>query len=180
MSFHLYRHAICVLQIMYRKGELMKYNSLILEKKDFVMIKRFLQISHYLEDYAHKDALETLELQMAGASIYNFEDMPDDVVRLYSLITVSSATGWEKTFQVVLPTEHDIAQHKISVQSTLGASVIGLSEEDEIRYGLPANINTLKIKKVTQSKKRITTDIPDELFSNVLPEYSKNNLTLNI
>lgn len=158
----------------------MKYGSLVLEKKDFVMIKRYQHLNHYVEDYAHKDALDTLEENMSTALIYDLENMPDDVVRMYSKLTVTSESGWRETFQLVLPLENDIAHDKISVQSTLGASVIGLSEGDVIKHGLPGDIIAIKIEKVDQSEKSFHVDIPEEIFKIVLPKQYKNAFTLNI
>ena len=38
----------------------MKYGSLIMEKKDYLTLKRILNFHRFYEDYAHKDALEQL------------------------------------------------------------------------------------------------------------------------
>lgn len=151
----------------------MKYGCLVLEKKDFVMIKRYQHLNYYVEDYAHKDALDALAENMSNALICNLEDMPDDVVRLYSNITVSSESGWRETFQLVSPLEMDLSYNKISVQSTLGASVIGLSEGDTTMYGLPGEIMLLKIEKVEQSGKYFKVAISEEIFTNVLPKQYK-------
>lgn len=156
----------------------MRYGSLVLEKKDFVLIKRYQHLNHYIEDYAHKDALDTLDENMANALIFDLEDMPDDVIRLYSFVTVSCESGWRETFQLVLPIEDDIANDRISVQSTLGASVIGLSEGDRINYGLPSNIMSLKIEKVKYGGKDLKVDEPEEIFKNVLPKHDKNSIIL--
>lgn len=150
----------------------MKYGSLVFEKKDFVMIKRYVQLNHYIEDYAHKDALEALEEHMSNARIYDLEEIPDDIVRLYSTVTVRSNLGWCKTFQLVPPSEKDIEKDKLSVQCTLGASVIGLSEGDCINYGLPSNSINLKIKRVKQSPRHFKVNISEDVFMNVLPNYS--------
>lgn len=158
----------------------MKYGRLVLEKKDFVMIKRYQHLNHYVEDYAHKDALVNLEENMPDAMIYGLEDMPEDVVRMYSHVTVTYKSRWQETFQLVPPSENDVERNKISVQSTLGASVIGLSEGDCIKYGLPGDIMSLKIKKVVQSAEFIKVNIPQETFESVLPKEYKNLSTLNI
>ncbi len=158
----------------------MKYGSLVLEKRDFVMIKRYQHLYHYVEDYAHKYALEALEENMPNARVYGLDDMPDDVVRMYSMVTVTYKSRWQETFQLVPPMENDVEQHKISVRSTLGASVIGLSEGDSIKYGLPGDIVSLKIEKVTQSAETYKVNIPEETLENALPKHCKVSLTLNI
>lgn len=155
----------------------MKYGSLVLEKKDFVMIKRYQHLTHYVEDYTHKDVLDNLKENMSTALIYDLEDMPNDIVRMYSYVILSYDTGWKHSFQLVPPHENNIENDKISVQSTLGASIIGRSEGDSIRYGLPGNIVVLTIKKVIQSKQHFKVNITEQTINDVLSEYSKNSLT---
>jgi regulator of nucleoside diphosphate kinase len=135
----------------------MKYGKLILEKKDLVMIKRYQHMNSYIEDYSHQDALEMLEENMAKALVRDAEDMADDIIRLYSIVTVTSKSGWRETFQVVLPLENDNRANKFSVQCALGASVIGRSEGDMVRYCTPIGIIPLKITKVVQTEHKCAT-----------------------
>ncbi len=162
------------------KTRKMKYGSLVLEKKDFVMIKRHQHSNHYIEDYAHKDALDRLDENLAKAFVMALEEMPDDVIRMYSVVTVTSKSGWCATFQLVPPYEDAIESEKVSLQSTLGASVIGRSEGDTLKYGLPGNMMSIKITKVVQSEHYFKADIPEDILTNVLPKHTKNSLTLNI
>ncbi len=148
----------------------MRYGSLIMEKKDYVMILRNRIMGHSVEDYSHKHMLERLEEQMADAMVYGREDMPEDIIRLYSWVTVTSASGWHKTFQVVLPYEKDINTDRISVQSALGASVIGRSEGEVVQFGTPIGIIPLKIEKVEQSQGYIREFISEEKFEKLLPK----------
>lgn len=157
----------------------MKYGSLVLEKKDFVMIKRYQHLTHYVEDYAHKDALDNLKENMSTAIIYDLEDMPEDIIRMYSYVKLSYESGWNQTFQLVPPHENDIENHKISVQSALGASIIGLSEGDAIKYGLPGDIVALTIQKVTQSEQYFKVEISEKTYKDVLPKKQKNSITQN-
>ncbi|TLP82337.1 GreA/GreB family elongation factor [Maribacter sp. ACAM166] len=153
----------------------MKYGSLVLEKKDFVMIKRYQLLTNYIEDYAHKDALDNLKENMSNALIYDLEDMPDDIIRMYSYVTLSYESGWSENFQLVPPYENDIKNDKISVQSTLGASIIGLSEGDTLKYGLPVYIIALTVQKVKQSEQYFKVVIPEKTFKDVLPKHNNNN-----
>jgi len=158
----------------------MKYGSLVLEKKDFVMIKRYQHLTHYVEDYAHKDALDNLKENMSNALIYDLEEMPDDIVRMYSYVSLSYESGWSETFQLVPPFEKDIDNDKISIQSRLGVSIIGLSEGDSLKFGLPGDIIALTIQKVKQSDQYLTVDISEKTFKNVLPKHSKNLISQNL
>ena len=144
----------------------MKYGSLIFEKKEFLTIKSSTNSKPLLEDYAHKNLLDMLKKNMNEAILFNDRDMPTDIVRLYSLITVKCSSGWVGTFQLVLPKEVDTKKNRFSVISSVGASFIGLSEGDAVRYGLPGNSMVLKINKVTHIHKKKPLDIPRKKIEN--------------
>lgn len=150
-----------------------KYGSLIMEKKDFVMILRQWNVNDTLEDYSHKDTLDILEGNMADAIVLHLSDMPKDVIRLYSWATVSSGSGWRETFQLVLPLEEDIKRDMISVHSSLGATVIGHAEGDLLNFCTPIGVVPLKIESVEQSGGYIKEGISDEDYENLFSERQK-------
>ena len=155
----------------------MKYGSLIMEKKDYVMILKNRIIGHSVEDYSHKDMLERLEEYMADAVVYDRADMPDDVIRLYSWATISSGSGWYKTFQVVLPFEKDINRDRISVQSALGASVVGRAEGEVVQFGTPIGVIPLKIEQVEQSGLYIRDYISTTTYKKYLSKRQRASLS---
>lgn len=130
----------------------MKYGKLILAKSDFALLKQYQRTNLTYKDYAHKNTLDTLKNLMSKAIILKAEQMPSDVVQLYSTITVTCNSQWQEEFTLVAPSEENIKKNKTSVMSTLGASIIGLSEGDIIKYGLPGSTILLKIKAVVTSK----------------------------
>lgn len=158
----------------------MKYGSLVFGKENFVLVKYYKETNEMYEDYAHQDTLEILKENMSNALIFDTGDVPTDVVQIHSDITVSTKSGWQETFQLVPPHEEDIKKNKISVVSSLGASVIGLSEGDSLRFGLPGNILGLRIEKVLQRKKPVKLNMSEEIFNKVLPKDCKNAIPLNI
>lgn len=130
----------------------MKYGSLVLERKDYRVLKKYLKQNLYIEDYSHKDALDTLEDNLKTALIFEEEDMPDDIIGFNSMVTVSSISKFEYTFQLVSPLNNDPKNGKVSVTSTMGSLVIGKSQDDIINYGPPAGSVSLKICKVGNLK----------------------------
>jgi len=138
----------------------MKYGSLVFEQSEFLMIKEHLENNDTIEDYAHKNVLEILTQNMNIAMCLKAEDIPFDIITLNSIIKVSGASGIRQTFQIVSPDEVDVKNNKISVISSLGASVIGRAVEDKISYGLPGDLISLKITKVNQpnSANKSTTE----------------------
>ncbi|RPG28572.1 MAG: GreA/GreB family elongation factor [Muricauda sp. TMED12] len=129
----------------------MKYGSLIMEKKDYLTLKRILNFHRYYEDYAHKDALEQLGDRIDKALVEDEWDMPDDVVRLNSKVTVEFMKGSRQSFQLVASTRDDLKKNMVSVVSTLGASLVGLAVDDQIQLGFPLDAQSFKIVDVEQS-----------------------------
>lgn len=142
----------------------MKYGNLVLEKHDFLMTRKFMELNLSLEDYSHKNTLEILDGNLDNAIVVDVDQIPSDIVRLYSMITVRYSSGWQETFQLVPPGEVDHTENKISVVSSLGASLIGLSQGDAFMYGIPGNAMCLKLVKVEQTGKKTILDISEKEF----------------
>ena len=84
-------------------------------------------------------------------------DMPDDVVRLNSRVTVEFAPGAQQTFQLVPSTRGDLKKGKVSVVSTFGASLVGLAVGDQIQFGFPTDVQSFKIIGVEQSHQLLSS-----------------------
>lgn len=128
----------------------MKYGSLILEKKEYVYIKRILNISGYVGDHEIQKSLTKFTEELKTAHILDEEEMPVDVVRLNSIVTVTSENNWEKTIQIVQPSEKDIKNSKISILTPMGAALFGYSVNDVVQWDFPTGKKELKITEVTQ------------------------------
>ena len=137
----------------------MKYGSLILEKKEYVYIKRILNISGYAEDFETQKSLQRLSKELKNDLIVNEADMPEDVIRFNSRIMVNSEKGWKKTIQLVIPPDRDAKQDKISILTPMGAALFGYSEGDAIEWDFPSGEQKLKIITITQekTKKKLNT-----------------------
>lgn len=130
----------------------MKYGSLIVEKKEYLVIKRILNFHKHYEDVAHKNALAHLSKKMEQALIVSDDEMPKDVVRLYSEVRISTMNGIEQHWQLVMPTEESQKDGKLSVVSTLGAKLIGLASGDEIKN--ETDSDSFKIIEVKEPKQK--------------------------
>ncbi|RSK40323.1 GreA/GreB family elongation factor [Mangrovimonas spongiae] len=130
----------------------MKYGCIVLEKNAYVTIKRLLSLSENYKVDTRKYSIKRLSDELKTAQIVNREELPQDVIRFNSLITVSTKdNSWETTFQLVLPTETNAALKKVSVLAPMGAAVIGYAIGDEIEWEFPAGVKTLIIKDVSQN-----------------------------
>tara|TARA_R110000868_G_scaffold8606_3_gene44318 strand:- start:1081 stop:1500 length:420 start_codon:yes stop_codon:yes gene_type:complete len=130
----------------------MKYGGLILEKKEYVYLKRILNISGYVGDHQIQKCLTTLSEELKTANIEDEEKMPKDVIRFNSKVTVVFENGTEKIIQVVIPTDKDLSKNKISILTPMGSALIGYSKGDTILWDFPLGKQQLKIKEVIQEK----------------------------
>lgn len=129
----------------------MKYDSLILEKKEYVIIKRLLNLLDNYKDDTQKSSLETLSNELETAIINDDVDVPTDVVRLNSEVTISAEDGWNYTFQVVLPTDSNVAQKKVSILLPMGAAVFGYAKGDSIQWKFPKGESRITVVDVKQN-----------------------------
>jgi regulator of nucleoside diphosphate kinase len=130
----------------------MKYGSLILEKKEYVYLKRILNISGYVGDFDTQKSLMRLTEELKTAHIVDESEMPDDVIRFNSKVTVMSDKGWEKTLQVVVPQDKNLKEDKISILTPMGSALIGYSKDDVIVWNFPNGIQQLQITQVDQEE----------------------------
>lgn len=137
----------------------MKYGRLIIEKKEYLLLKRLMNISGYYKDETFRKSVEKLVGELESANIVDDKETPNDVIRFNSTVTVGSKNGWKKTFQVVLPTESNVKENKISISTPMGAAVMGYAEGDSIVWEFPSGEQHLTIEKVIQEKKHINLDM---------------------
>jgi regulator of nucleoside diphosphate kinase len=130
----------------------MKYGSLILEKREYVYLKRILNISGYAEDHETQKCLMKLSEELKTAHIVDEEEMPKDVIRFNTKVKVILNSGLEKTLQLVIPIERDLAKNKISVLTPMGSALIGYSKDDTIEWDFPNGKQQIKIAEVTQEE----------------------------
>ena len=129
----------------------MKYGQLMLEKKEFVTLKRLLNLSENYKVDTRKYSIKRLSEELKTAQILDEDKMPPDVIRFNSLITVATMdNGWKNTFQLVLPSESNAALKKVSILSPMGAAVMGYAKGDTMEWEFPAGIKTLTIEDVEQ------------------------------
>ncbi|QNJ99132.1 GreA/GreB family elongation factor [Constantimarinum furrinae] len=138
---------------------MMKYGSLILEKKEYVYLKRILNISGYAEDFETQKSLQRLSEELKNAQIVDEEDMPKDVIRFNSKVMVYSENGWEKTIQLVIPSDKNAKQDKISILTPMGAALFGYSRGDTIEWDFPSGKQQIKIVTVSQENAKNQSEI---------------------
>ena len=79
----------------------MKYGNLVLEEKEFVLLKRLVNVSGFYTDNTYKSSIEKLTEELKSAVVYNEEEMPKDVIRFNSFVTIQAVNGWSKHHRVI-------------------------------------------------------------------------------
>ncbi len=128
----------------------MKYKDLIIEKKEYVLLKRLMNLSGYYRDDSLLKSIRKLAGQLESADIRDEIAMPKDVIRFNSTISILAKNGWRREFKLVMPTESDARHDKISILTPMGAAVIGYAEGDSLVWEFPSGEQQLTIDKVVQ------------------------------
>jgi regulator of nucleoside diphosphate kinase len=95
-------------------------------------------------------ALLTQELNRA---IVNKDGVLDtSIIRMNSHVTVEDIkTKQQMNIQIVMPSQSNIKEGKVSILAPLSVAIIGFKENDEVEWQLPAGIKNLKIIAVTNT-----------------------------
>lgn len=127
----------------------MKYEKLVIEKKEFLILKQLLNIEEQQKETTVKNHILKLREELKEAIFLDEEEMYTDVVRFNSLVTVSSEdSNWKNTFQLVVPSKSNISEKKISILMPMGSAVMGYAKGDEIQWEFPGGVKSLKILDV--------------------------------
>ncbi len=125
----------------------MKPKHIILEKSEYYWILWLIQ-SKKFSDILNQSWLETLQSELKSAIVKNEEEMPDDIVRLNSIVNVQTYYGPRAELQLVVPSESNTEKNKISILSKLGLALIGYSKGDEINWVSPNGNKKIRIVDV--------------------------------
>ena len=93
--------------------------------------------------------VEKLEMELKKASVVDKGDLPDDIVRLNSTVTIKEE-GENKIMEltVVVPERANIRQRLISIMSPIGTALIGFRKGQRVKWKVPAGKRTFTIMDV--------------------------------
>lgn len=137
----------------------MKYGNLVIEKKEYVVLKRLMNLSGYYKDDTLRKSVQKIVGELETAIIRDESEMYEDVIRFNATVTIISENGWHKKFKLVMPTDSDIKNDKISILTPMGAAVMGYSEGDSVVWEFPSGEQKLTIEKVEQENAPINLNM---------------------
>ncbi|WP_067037484.1 GreA/GreB family elongation factor [Allomuricauda sp. CP2A] len=137
----------------------MKYGNLVIEKKEYVLLKRLMNLSGYYKDNTLRSSVKKLVGELETAKILDEAEMPEDVIRFNTVVTIISENGWNKTFKLVLPSRRDVKNNHISILTPMGAAVMGYAKGDSLVWEFPSGNQKLTIENVEQENEPININM---------------------
>jgi regulator of nucleoside diphosphate kinase len=128
----------------------MKYGQLIIDRKEHGLLLRSIANSQSQVDKTYQVSLKKLKLELLTAKIVDCENMPFDVIRFNSIISISTSKGLQQSYQIVAPEKSDILNKKISILSPMALALFGYSKGDKLSWEFPSGMNTIEIIDVQQ------------------------------
>lgn len=128
----------------------MKYGELIIEKKEFELLKQLISMSQHYRDKSYRSSMEKLLTEMNRAKVVSNSKMPPDVIRLNSEVAISIPGNMQRRYRVVTPEMSDLKQNKISILAPMGLALFGYAKGDHIEWEFPTGVNKIEILDVVQ------------------------------
>ncbi|WP_157638020.1 GreA/GreB family elongation factor [Flexithrix dorotheae] len=125
---------------------------IILEKDEYHWILGLLE-NRKFSDPVNQSCLDSLQKELNYALVKDAEDMPDHIVRLNSIVSVETPYGPKSGLQLVVPSESNIVQDKISVLSPMGSALIGYGIGDQVNWIFPRGKGVIRILDVKNTPK---------------------------
>lgn len=99
-----------------------------------------------------KAAADLLQRELQRARIVAPEKLDPGIVRIGAFVRYRLGAGPERTVQLVLPYQADIAHNRVSVLTPVGAALIGLSHGQAIRFTVTdGRSQVLQVTRVSQT-----------------------------
>lgn len=89
-----------------------------------------------------------LKEELQSAQILPDQEMPQEVIRLNSIIDIETPFGQVKV-QLVLPDASNSTQKRISILTPMGSALLGYAKGDKIVWDFPTGTETLYILNVS-------------------------------
>jgi regulator of nucleoside diphosphate kinase len=112
---------------------------LLIEKNDYEVIKTYLQREFLTKNSFSRQDAEYLKAEILKAKIVTKEDLPHDVVRLNSIVTIEDEKEKKQMqLKVVTPEKANIKQKMISILAPMGTALIGFRKGQKVSWRMPA------------------------------------------
>lgn len=123
-------------------------NRLVLAKDDYEIIMSYIRKGLPTITFNRQDA-EELEMELKKARVVHKDELPEDIVRLNSTVTIKEEKENKiMELTVVTPERANIKQRLISIMSPIGTALIGFRKGQQVKWKVPAGKKTFTIMDV--------------------------------
>jgi len=125
-----------------------KTKNIVITEADYMRLQRLVESSRV---FRQRDAkhLDDLEQELERAAIMKAGEVPSDVVTMNSRVKVKDLeSGRVTTYQIVFPSEADIAKNRISVLAPIGTGLLGYSAGTTVEWQVPSGMRRFHILEV--------------------------------
>lgn len=122
--------------------------NIVITEADYARLARLIDSVRRVEsrDAEHVDGLER---ELERATIVRASEVAADVVTMNSRVRVVDLnTGRELTYQVVFPSDADVAKNRISVLAPIGTGLLGCRAGATLEWQVPAGLRRMRIVEI--------------------------------
>jgi regulator of nucleoside diphosphate kinase len=121
---------------------------LVLAKDDYEIIMSYIKRGVPTITFNRQDA-EELEMELKKAKLVHKDELPEDIVRLNSTVTIKEEKE-NKIIEltVVTPERANIKRRLVSIMSPIGTALIGFRKGQQVKWKVPAGKKTFTIMDV--------------------------------
>lgn len=122
-------------------------SKLILKRLDYELLMKYIyeRLTPFSDDYRH--ASQLYEELMEAEIVETDDTMHDDVVQLNSNITVEDQkSGKQMKFRIVLPSQANVGQGRLSLFSPLAIALIGYRKGQLVSWKMPSGTREFFIR----------------------------------
>lgn len=122
---------------------------LIVLRDDYEAIMNYLKLGLGKNRFNRKD-VEDMQAELKRSKLVEKEELPVDVVRLNSTVTIKDEQETNVLqVTVVTPENADIKKRRISFMSPIGTALLGFKKGEKVSWKVPAGRKTFTILDVT-------------------------------
>jgi regulator of nucleoside diphosphate kinase len=123
---------------------------ILLSRTDAARLRSLLALERAREQ--NREHLEALEFELDRALVVDKESLPRDRVGVNSTVTLHDVDAdLTHVYTLVLPSEADAAQGRISVLAPLATALLGYRTGSNINWKMPGGLRRIKIEAVLNS-----------------------------
>ncbi len=115
----------------------------IIREDDYALLKPFLSKS--------ADTTEEMSLsaELNRAIVVKKDAFPPHAIRISSEVKIrEQETGTTSTFRIVMPSQANIKENKVSILSPIGSALIGFTKGEIVQWEVPAGLKKFEIIEV--------------------------------